>query len=220
MILDLFTKNAGWKLLSVAAAFLIWMNIASEPDLATVISAPVEFRNFPRDLEISSSIVDSVDIDARGPAGKVRDFAGSRPSAVIDLASVTAPGERTFTLGPNEVKIPSGVQLVRTIPAQLRLKFEHRAQRDLKIDVPFSGKLPAGMEVVRMEVIPSTLTIIGPESHVMAAKDAVADPFDLSQVPRGTAVSEQHLNVFEAESEVRFTKYPQVTVKVHTARGH
>jgi len=46
-----FTNNVGWKLLSLAAAFFIWVNIASEPELATILSAPVEYKNYPKDLE-------------------------------------------------------------------------------------------------------------------------------------------------------------------------
>ncbi|MGA2592327.1 MAG: hypothetical protein ABSH32_20640 [Bryobacteraceae bacterium] len=49
----LFTQNVGWKLLSLAAAVLLWIAVASEPELSTFISLPVEYKNLPTDLEIS-----------------------------------------------------------------------------------------------------------------------------------------------------------------------
>jgi YbbR domain-containing protein len=211
------THNLGWKLLSLMAATVVWWNIANDPDLAAFISAPVQFRNYPNDLEISSAIVDTIDVEARGPAGQLRDLRSARLSAVIDFSSVKTPGERTFTLTSEEVQLPRGVQLVRTVPAQLRFTFEHRATRELKVDVPTSGTLPDGLSLESVEVNPPTLTITGPESRVRAASNAVTDPIELRQV---TGDVQRHLSVFVAEPEVRFVKAPQVTVKIHLKRTH
>jgi YbbR domain-containing protein len=211
------THNFVWKLLSVLAAFLIWWNIANDPDLATFLSAPVQFRNYPKDLEISSTITDTVDIEARGPAGQLRDLRTAHLSAVIDFSGVKNPGERTFTLTSKEVRLPRGVELVRTIPAQLRFTFERRAIRDLKIDVPKTGSLPAGVTLAGIEISPPTLKITGPESRVRAAGNAVTDPLDLSQV---TGDTERTRSVFVSEPEVRFVNAPQVTVKIRVQRVH
>jgi len=216
-VIRLITHNFGWKLLSLAAACLVWLSIASEPDLATIVSAPVQYKNYPRDLEISSAIVDNIDIDARGPARQLRDLSSARIAVVIDFSTVKAAGERTFTLTPKEVTLPYGVELVRTIPAQLRFTFEGRATRALHIDVPTSGRLRDGLSIVRMEVSPPTLTITGPASRVAAAKNAITDPFDLTPV-KGDM--EEHLSVFVAEPEVRFTGNPRVTVKIRVQRTH
>src|SRR5207248_1852412 len=139
------THNFGWKLLSLMAAFLIWWYIANDPDLATFLSAPVQFRNYPKDLEISSAIISTVDVEARGPAGQLRDLRTAHLSAVIDFSAVKTPGERTFTLTSKEVQLPRGVELVRTVPAQLRFTFEQRATRELTVDVARTGNLPRGL---------------------------------------------------------------------------
>ena len=162
-------------------------------------------------------ITDTIDVETRGPSGLLRDLRSARLSAVIDLSNVKVAGERTFTLTSKEVKLPRGVELVRTIPAQLRFTFENRASRELRVDVPVSGELPAGITGITTEVVPPTLTITGPESRVRAAKNAVTDPIDLSQV-RGD--SRQQVAVYVAESQVRFFTTPQVTVKIHAERRH
>lgn len=211
------TRNAGWKLISLAAAFLVWINVASEPELATIVSVPVEYRNFPKGLDISSEIASTIRVEARGPARQVRSLPDSRLAAVIDFADVQAPGERTFTLAANELNLPRGIDLMRTVPAQLRFKFEKRISRLLPVDVPFSGALPAGVSVETTDVEPPELEVRGPESHVIGAKKLVSDPFDLTLTAvRGD--TEQVLAVYAPDPELRFSGTPQVRVKISVAR--
>ncbi|MGA2716416.1 MAG: CdaR family protein [Bryobacteraceae bacterium] len=210
------TQNLLWKLFALIAAFGVWLNVASEPELATIVSVPVEYNNFPKDLEISSNIVESIDVEARGPAGQLRTLSDSHIAAIVDFASVKEPGERTFTLTASELKLPRGIDLIRTIPAQLRFKFERRATRAVPVTVAFSGKLPAGFSVAQTEIEPPELTIAGPESHVVDSKNLVSDPFDLTGVTDDT---ERKLAVYAAEPEVRILNAPQVTVKIRVRHG-
>jgi YbbR domain-containing protein len=214
-MMHLLTDNLGWKLLSLVAAFFIWVNIASEPELSTIIAAPVEYKNFPKNLEISSDIVETIDVEAHGPAGQLRDVSDSHLAAIVDFSSVNAPGERTFTLTATEVKLPRGIQLLRIIPAQLRFDFEHRQTRSIPVQVPFSGKLAPGLRMVSHTVTPATLMIAGPESRVQAVLKAECDPFDLTHVKADTA---QKLSVYVGEPQVRFLATPQVTVSIHVEK--
>jgi len=216
-MMHLITENIGLKLLALVAAFFIWANIASEPELSTIIAAPVEYKNFPKDLEISSEIVETIDVEAHGPAGQLRDASDSHLAAIIDFSGVKAPGERTFSLTAAEVKLPRGIQLIRIIPAQLRFDFEHKLTRNVPIQVPFAGRLAPGLKVVSHTVTPSALTIAGPESRVAAVLKAESDPFDLTQVASDTT---QKLSVYIGEPQVRFVNTPQVTVSIHVEKIH
>ena len=214
---NFFTQNLGLKVVSLMVAVFVWMNIASEPELATILSAPVEYKNYPKDLEISSNIVEKVDVEARGPSGRLRDLSTAGISAVVDFSTVKAPGERTFTLTSAQLNLPRGIELIRIIPAQLRFRFEHRATKVLQVEVPYSGSLPAGVSIASTQIIPPTLTIMGPESRVAAVQRAVSDPIDLGQV---TGDTQQKVSVYIAEPEVRFLTAPQVTVKIRVAKSH
>ena len=70
----IFTRNIGWKLLSLGTAVLLWISVASEPELATLHSVPVEYKGVPDDLEITSDFVENVFLEMRGPAGRLRDL--------------------------------------------------------------------------------------------------------------------------------------------------
>lgn len=207
----LVTHNLGLKALALLAAFGLWFNIASEPELATIVSVPVDYMNYPRDLVISSKIVDSISVEARGPASLLREMQESHVAAIIDFTSVHAPGERTFTLSAAEIRPPRGVTLVRVIPQQLRFDFERQMAGKVPVEVTYSGVLPRGLTIRDVTVSPPTLAIIGPEADVADARKAVTDPFDLSRV---TGDAQQELSAYIGDSEIRFTGVPRVTVKI------
>jgi YbbR domain-containing protein len=215
-LLRFLTRNLLWKLFALVVAFGVWLNVASEPELATIVSVPVDYNNVPKDLEISSDIVESISIEARGPSGQLRNLHDSPVAAIIDFSSVKEPGERTFTLTRADLKLPRQIHLVRAIPAQLRFIFERRTTREVPVEVRFSGLLPNGLSVEHMDVDPPDLKIVGPESHVFNSKSLISDPFDLTNVAGDT---ERKLAVYASESEVRILNAPQVTVKIRVQRG-
>jgi YbbR domain-containing protein len=207
----LVTHNFGLKVLALFAAFGLWFNLASQPEQATIVSVPVDYTNYPSDLVISSKTVDSISVEARGPASRLREMQESHVAAIIDFSSVHAAGQRTFTLTAAEVRPPRGVTLVRVIPQQLRFDFERQVSAKLPVEVTYSGVLPRGLKIRDVTVNPHSLSIIGPESHVAEARTAVTDPFDLSRV---TGDSEQELSAYIGDSEIRFTDVPRATVKI------
>ena len=209
-VLGILTHNIGWKLLSLAVAVLIWILVASEPELATVQSVPVEYKGVPDDLEISSEVHENVTLETRGPSGRLRDIAGARPAVVLDFSLVHEPGERTFDLDERNVSLPRGIQLVRVIPAQLRYTFERRAVREVPVEVRVSAPHP-GYVIVRDEAIPPKLTVIGPASAVGRTTHVTTDPVDISGV---ISNGQYQVNTYLPEQRVRFQTHSHVTVRV------
>lgn len=218
MILRLITENFWWKLLSLAVAVSIWLNLANEPELATIVSVPVQYANFPKDLEISSDILETIDVEAKGPSNRLRSLLDSRAAAVINFDSIVDPGIRTFTLTAQEVKLPRGLQLIRTIPAQLRFTFERRAEKVVPVEVSCSGKLPEGLKLRGLDLYPAKLGVIGPASHVERTNVLRTDPCDYSRVPKDAdADVEQAVTVYVDQPQVRLVKdaSPTVRVRIH-----
>jgi YbbR domain-containing protein len=87
--------------------------------------------------------------------------------------------------------------------------------KTLPVDVPLSGSLPSEFTVQQKDVEPSQLEIGGPESHVLAARRLISDPFDLTGV---TSDTEKTLSVYASDPELRFLTPPRVTVRVRVQR--
>src|SRR5215831_19017169 len=97
-LLRLVLENFWWKLLSLAAAVVIWAMVASEPELATFATVRLEYKNLPEDLEISSEPVGSVVLELRGPAGELHAASQDvRSGVVLDMSNAHS-GELTYSL--------------------------------------------------------------------------------------------------------------------------
>ncbi len=211
-MIDFFIKNIGWKLLSLAIAVLLWIAVASEPELATFISIPVEYKNLSAKLEINSEVVESVLLEVRGPSGELRGLPQNRPgyAVILDMTAVT-PGQHTFTIDSGDVRLPRGIQLVRAIPAQIRLIFEPSESRSVPVQVRLASGLPADLQVTETITRPLSVNIIGPASRVERVSSVQTDPIHLQAEP---GMQQYVVDAFVNDPRVRFENSPEVTVQV------
>jgi YbbR domain-containing protein len=209
-VLSALAKNWAWKLLSLTAAALLWLAVASEPEMATVLRVPVQYQNAPRNLEISSRIDDTVRIELMGLSGRLRAFEAAPSPVILNFDSVHAAGERTFNIDFRTVKLPRGVQLIRAVPAQLRFVFENQSRRFVPVQVRWSGSLPRGRSMVRFEADPSSLEVVGPASYVSRVRSVETDPIDLASLKNGEIVS---THPYIEEPEVRFGNFQRIRVR-------
>src|SRR5580704_15856072 len=104
--------NLGLKLTALALAVGLWLAVARDPVAEVSVDIPVEIRNLPPDLEISSEIVPKAQIRLRGPERAIRQLQSSDVYAAIEFNGVRA-GERTFDLTAQQVHEPAGLEVVQ-----------------------------------------------------------------------------------------------------------
>jgi YbbR domain-containing protein len=206
-----FTRNLGWKLLSVALAFLLWLALEREPELATSISVPILFKNIPDDLDINSDLPDHVRLRVRGPSGRLVQENLAQTAVLLDLEGIQ-PGERTFTIRNREVRaLPIGVTFDSAEPSQISLRFEHLAARDVPVQPAYSKPPPDGYRIVSFAIMPAQARIRGPESNIANIDHVTTDPIDLSGVVSST---EKRVHVRVGDPQVRLDSTALVTFKV------
>lgn len=212
---SLVTRNFGWKLGSLLMAVMLWIAIDGEPVLVTTHAVPILYKNLPKDLLIGSDAIDQVRVELRGPSGRLTEASLADLTAVVDLSSITGPGERTFTFSESDFHLPAGVAFRRAVPSQLHLRFGRRISREVPVQVRFSAQPPQDYTVVRVAIVPATIRIAGPESRVNSITTAQTDAIDLSGV---TGLTEIHVNTFVADPQVWLETAPAVTVTVTVAK--
>jgi YbbR domain-containing protein len=211
----LLLNNFGWKLLALIIAAGLWALVVGDTELAAGISVPIQFKNVPPDLEISSYLPEKVNLELRGPSRKMRPAELAGAVCLLDLSQVKTPGERTFTLRTSQVNLPVGVQMVRAIPSQLQLHFEHRVSREVPVRLRLENGAPQGLRVADTTIRPDLVRIIGPESRVAQVDSVQTDPINLNSAGADT---EFKVHVFANNPQVRLESASTVTVRIILAK--
>ena len=206
--------NFGLKLLSLAAAVLLWMAVTRDPVIEIPINLPVEFHNAPEHLEISSETIPQVMVRVRGPVREVRLLTPAEVHAVIDLTNVQ-PGERTYNLAPKRIRVPGGLQVVQAVPSQIRISFDRSETRQVEVKPRVIGTFASGYHIEKVTAIPQSVTIVGPAGHVNGVESAITDPVDASGVV-GTATFSTHAYV--SDPLVRLADPNPIRVTVTTGK--
>lgn len=203
-------RNLGWKFAAVAGSFLLWFAINGANDLTESVSVPVQYRNIPQNLEISSDIIEQAHLILRGPS-LLLSRASTNPSpVVIDLAEVKGPGERTFAITAANVRLPGGVMLEKALPGQIRLRLEGRLRKTVPVHVRVEN-VPFGMQANVVDTSPRALTIVGPENRVRLIEVVDTDPVDVRTLePGGRA----RTAAYASDARVSFTIAPTVVVHI------
>jgi YbbR domain-containing protein len=208
-MMQFLTRNLGWKLVSLLIAFALWIAIAREPELATSLSVPIEFKNIPDDLDIGSNVPDRIHVEVRGPSGRLSRDNLSDLAVVLDLSDAHV-GERTYTVHPNNTNLPSGVAFYRAVPSQITLRFDRVMTLEVPV-VPVYSKTPEGYRVRAFQIEPARVRIRGPEERVKGIARVGTDPVDLTGV---VSQKEFRTAVNLGDAQLRLEVSTPVTLKV------
>jgi len=216
---DLFERfilhNIALKLIALAAAVLLWSAISREPTVEIAYSVPIEFHQVPENLEITSEIIPQAQVRLRGPVRRLRTIQPGDVHPLIDLTGAVT-GERTYDLTAQQVHVPYDVEVLQVIPSQVRLSFDRRQTREVKVRPRVIGKMPPGYEISKVVCDPASIQIVGPERRVSAVEAATTDPIDASGVMGQASFS---ANAYVADPLVREARPLLVKVTVYTQKA-
>jgi YbbR domain-containing protein len=190
-MIQLLTRHLGWKLLSLLIAVVLWLAVAREPEVATSLSVPVEFKNMRDDLDTSGNLPERVRLEVRGPSGRLTRDNLSTVAVVLDLSDAEA-GERTYSIRGRNLNLPAGVVFYRAVPSQLTLHFDQLIFKDEPIQPVYINQ-PPGYRIVS-QLYPTAVRIRGSQERVQKINQIKTDPIDLSGVV-APKVFHTHLNI-------------------------
>jgi YbbR domain-containing protein len=116
------THNLGWKLGSLVFAFLLWLTVVAQPEMTTIQTVPVLYKNIGSDVALVPGAPEVVHVELRGTSSALSRANLAEAMVTLDLEGAGTAAARTFTLSPNELKLPDGVIFVRAIPAQVAVR--------------------------------------------------------------------------------------------------
>jgi diadenylate cyclase len=206
--------NFGYKVISLGLAIALWWAVSHDQTAVVQLAVPIEFHRIPTNLEIASLNIPEAEVRVRGPERLIHQLRSQEVHVEVDLSDAR-PGERTFDLTAQQVRLPQELQVMQVVPSQVRLTFDHMATRVVEVRPRVIGTMAPGYRIESVIPSPSTLMITGPEQRVNAVEAATTDPIDVSGViNRNTFVT----NAFVADPLVQLAKPAPIHVTVITER--
>src|SRR5215471_8969609 len=168
-------RHVGLKLVSLGLSLSLWIVVAGEETVERSLRVPLELQQFPSDLQLLDDPPSTVDVRVRGASGVLGRLASGDVVSVLDLRGARV-GRRLFHLTPDQVRAPGGIKVVQVTPATVAMVFENSESRNVPIEPDVEGDPAPGFVVGRIQVDPETVEIVGPESAVRRAPNAMTEP--------------------------------------------
>lgn len=203
-------RHLGLKVVALACASMLWLTVAGEHVVERIIRVPLEFRNIPQHLEVVGDPPGNVDVRLRGSSALLSRLEPGEVVAVLDL-SAARPGSRLFHVRNDAVRAPYGVEVTQVVPGTLGIEIERTLKRTVPVVAPIDGEPAPGFVVGQVTMEPSTVEVVGPESHVRKLAQATTEPVNVG------AASEHVRDVVAVgliDSAVRLVQPQNVTVIV------
>lgn len=231
---DLFEKDSVIRVISVLIAIFIWFLVLDKENPFEERSLSIPLTNNAQVLRqnnlqlVGNTLPQTLDIKIKGRSNKVKAVTANDFKASIDLSDITSPGTRTIKIEPPEYHGDEDIFITAVNPSSVTLTFERIIGKQYPVNIEFTGKLPAGYELVNLEVEPSNVVLEELESSITKVDkvvaivnlDEIGDTREL--IMRGIALDANGQAIREFEGQipviVRFDLAKRVPVVV-TTRG-
>jgi YbbR domain-containing protein len=205
-------RHFGLKLLSLALGLSLWMVVSGEETVERGFRVPLEIQQFPPGLELQGEPPSTVDVRLRGASSTLARVSPGDIVAVLDLRGARVGG-RLFHLTSDQVHAPFGVEVVQISPATIAMVFENSKTRSVRIRPAIEGKPAPGYVVGQIAVEPDSVDVVGPESAVNRATEALTEPLSVAgarEAVNGTVT----VGLIDPALRLKTTRAARVTVRV------
>lgn len=204
----------GLRLLALALAVLGWFIVAleerermSEKQVETGVT-----YNSPQGMIILDP-TELVRVRVRGTTTRIRNLNPFLVDVVVELDRA-APGRVDVHLGPENVVMPEGLEVVSIEPNVISLHLDREVTRMLPIEPRLVGEPAAGAVATEAMVRPNHAMVSGPESRIDGVGTLSTSPVDLD----GHALNfEEQVAVLSPDPLVKVVQPAVVSVRVRLA---
>jgi len=172
-------RHLGLKTLSVGIAILLWLFVSGDEIVERGLRVPLEFQQFPPGIEMMGEAPALVDVRVRGATTTLSQLGAGDIVAQLDLKAARA-GRRLYQITPEQVRVPFGVQVVQVTPSAVALAFEMSATKQVPVVPEVEGDPAPGYVVGKTAVDPLMVDVVGPQSAVAKATEAVTEPVSVA----------------------------------------
>jgi YbbR domain-containing protein len=168
------------KLLSLLLAVVLWVVVIREEKIVSMVNAPVELTNIPRDMVVANEVEELISVKLRGAKSLVLGFV----PAQIELPQGGGDtrlrvGENHIRIDPKGIGVPRGIEVLGVTPSSLRVVLERLVTKELAVEPRLEGSPPRGFGVRRVTATPSKVMVRGPERTLRVTGRIATEPISV-----------------------------------------
>ncbi len=201
----------GLRLLALALAILAWffVSVGDRERRSETLVEPFVQYNTPRNLTILNP-QEKVRVQVRGPTSKISSLNPFQINVVVDLRGAE-PGTSEVALGPENVVLPDGLEVVSIQPNLLPISIDRVVTEMKPVEARLTGEPAAGAIAQKPEVFPPLVLVSGPESRLNEITALATTPVRLT----GHALDfEEQAAVVSPDPQVKVLQPAVVTIRV------
>ena len=203
-------RTLGLRLLALGIALGLWFNSSFEDREVLnerVVEASVSYT-WPKGFMVLDR-ERNVNVRVRGSSKRVRGLDPDQVDVQVELSR--RPGLLTINLGPENVLMPEGLEVVSIEPNVITVEVEREASGSIRVEPDLEGEAAAGATVGEPEVFPSQVLVTGPESLVAGTEVLHTRPVNIDG---RSATFEVNVAVVPPDPLIQIARPPRVTVRV------
>ncbi len=203
------TTNTWLKLASLVLAVILWFFVVSKGHSVVTIDVPVGFKNIPANLEIMKR-PETVKISIEGQERSLKKLRREDIRVIIDLTN-TKKGNIFFTLSSDNIKLPNNLTMNDISPQTIKLVIEEKVVKSVPVRTIIIGVPARGFLIEKVQVVPKTIDIKGPESVIAKIFSVKTEPIDITGIESNLEyrayldVTKENLKLDTPEVEVSIT---------------
>ena len=138
----------------------IWFSFARGFETFVSLEVPVEFMNRDPKMELFTTSASSVRLQLSGSGSLIRSIRPDQVKVKLNLANAVA-GSNQIAISRDSIVLPPGIQLKQVDPQVIEVSLDVPEQRKVPIQADWTGKLPAGLIMQDVQIIPDTVKVEG-----------------------------------------------------------
>lgn len=210
---DFFTRNLGYKGVSLLFAVTFWAWVQSEERVEERMKVPVSWK-LPEGLTLLEAPLESAFVTVEGVQASVRALRAAKLAITIDLRTATE-GEAQVELSDRSVEnLPAQVRVKEIQPGSLKVVLDRIQSRRVRVTAATRGEPAAGYKIASVKVEPERVDLIGPGSVLQTLSEVKTDAVDVNGL-RDDAEFEVGLAL--KKDQLRPEKTSPIKVKVRVA---
>jgi uncharacterized protein (TIGR00159 family) len=140
----------------------LWLSFSRGMETLANYDVPIEFMNPDKKMNIIYASASRSRLLISGARPLINALTQDQMSIKISLGGAVV-GKNKLTITRQNVQLPPGIRLKNIEPDQVELTLDAMVEKQVPVQADFSGKLPEGLIMTRIQVIPETVKITGGE---------------------------------------------------------